>query len=235
MDGSVVDRVEKLFRCCVPTEQSLAQKKASPPLVVLHWGKVTSFPAFVTSVQAKYTLFTPDGTPIRATCSVSLEEMPGDPLKQNPTSGAPGRALAAHRRRRRHARVDRLRRVRRPDAVARRSRGSTGSTTRCGCAWAATLLLPARRRAAGRGGLRRDGRGPVHQRVHHHRRRHAAARRRRAAARLGRCRRQPQPARPGRPPVPGRGPGRADQARREDRLQARRHRRPAAARPRRSR
>ena len=44
-------------------------------------------PAFVTSVQAKYTLFTAEGTPIRATCNVSLEEMPGDPLKQNPTSG----------------------------------------------------------------------------------------------------------------------------------------------------
>jgi nucleoid-associated protein YgaU len=88
LDGSVVARVEQLFACCVPTDQSVAKKKASPPLVVLHWGKVTSFAAFVTSVQAKYTLFTPDGTPIRATCSVALEEMPGDPLKQNPTSGA---------------------------------------------------------------------------------------------------------------------------------------------------
>ena len=88
LDGSVVARVEQLFGCCVPTDQSLGQKKASPPLVVLHWGKVTSFAAFVTSVQAKYTLFTPDGTPIRATCSVALEEMPGDPLNQNPTSGA---------------------------------------------------------------------------------------------------------------------------------------------------
>ena len=88
LDGSVVDRVEQLFSCCVPTDESLGKKKASPPLVVLHWGKVTSFAAFVTSVQAKYTLFTPDGTPIRATCNVSLEEMPGDPLGQNPTSGA---------------------------------------------------------------------------------------------------------------------------------------------------
>lgn len=88
MDGSVVSRVEQLFRCCVPTEQSLTSKKGSPPLAVLHWGKVTTFAAFVTSVQAKYTLFTPDGTPIRATCSVAMEEMPGDPLKQNPTSGA---------------------------------------------------------------------------------------------------------------------------------------------------
>ena len=88
MDGSVVERVEQLFACTVPTPESLGKKKASPPLVVLHWGKVTSFAAFVTQVQAKYTLFKPDGTPIRATCSVSLEEMPGDPLGQNPTSGA---------------------------------------------------------------------------------------------------------------------------------------------------
>jgi nucleoid-associated protein YgaU len=88
MDSSVVTRVDQLFSCCVPTDASLSRKKSSPPLVILHWGKVTSFVAFVTSVQAKYTLFTPDGTPIRATCSVSLEEMPGEPPKQNPTSGA---------------------------------------------------------------------------------------------------------------------------------------------------
>jgi nucleoid-associated protein YgaU len=88
MDGSVVASVEKLFALCVPTDDSLQQKKPMPPLVVLHWGKVTSFAAFVTSVQAKYTLFTSGGTPIRATCTVALEEMPGDPLGQNPTSGA---------------------------------------------------------------------------------------------------------------------------------------------------
>jgi nucleoid-associated protein YgaU len=88
MDGSVVARVEQLFACCVPTDDSLGKKKSLPPLVVLHWGDVKSFAGFVTSVQAKYTLFTGKGTPIRATCNVSLEEMPGDPLKQNPTSGS---------------------------------------------------------------------------------------------------------------------------------------------------
>jgi hypothetical protein len=87
-DGSVVERVEELFQCCVPTDESLGKKKGSPPLVVLRWGKVSSFAAFVTSVQAKYTLFSAQGTPIRATCGVTMEEMPGDPLKQNPTSGS---------------------------------------------------------------------------------------------------------------------------------------------------
>ncbi len=56
-DGSVVAAVESLFGCCVPTDDSVGKKKPSPPLVVLHWGAITSFPAFITSVSAKYTLF----------------------------------------------------------------------------------------------------------------------------------------------------------------------------------
>lgn len=87
-DGSVVAAVEKLFSCTVPTPESAGQKKPSPPLVVLHWGSVSSFPAFVTSVSAKYTLFTSTGVPVRALCSVSLEEMPSEPWRQNPTSGS---------------------------------------------------------------------------------------------------------------------------------------------------
>lgn len=86
-DGSVVKAVESLFGCCVPTEESTGRKKPSPPLVVLHWGSISSFPAFVTSVSAKYTLFSAEGTPIRALCSVALEEMPDEPWPQNPTSG----------------------------------------------------------------------------------------------------------------------------------------------------
>ncbi|MGA8248451.1 MAG: peptidase M23 [Nocardioides sp.] len=87
-DGSVVEAVEKLFTCTVPTDASAGQKKPSPPLVVLHWGAIASFPAFVTSVSAKYTLFTSTGLPIRALCSVALEEMPNEPWRQNPTSGS---------------------------------------------------------------------------------------------------------------------------------------------------
>lgn len=87
-DNRVVDAVEQLFSCTVPTEESVDQKKPSPPLVVLHWGAISSFPAFVTSVSAKYTRFTSDGLPIRASCSVSLEEMPNEPWRQNPTSGS---------------------------------------------------------------------------------------------------------------------------------------------------
>lgn len=90
--GGVVAAVEQLFSCCVPTSDTVGKKKAMPPLVVLRWGRTTSFPGFVTQVSAKYSLFSADGTPIRATCSVSIEEMPPPEPRQNPTSGG----VAAH-------------------------------------------------------------------------------------------------------------------------------------------
>ncbi|MFI7434124.1 CIS tube protein [Micromonospora haikouensis] len=88
MDSSVVKRVEALFGCCVPTDASRQQKKGSPPWVVFHWGGMVGFPAFVASVNAKYTLFTPGGTPVRALCTVTLEEISGEQPGQNPTSGS---------------------------------------------------------------------------------------------------------------------------------------------------
>jgi hypothetical protein len=91
--GGVVAAVESLFTCLVPTGETIGKKKAMPPLVIFHWGRTTSFPGFLTGVSAKYTLFAPDGTPIRAACSVTMEEMPPGTPKQNPTSGA----IAAHR------------------------------------------------------------------------------------------------------------------------------------------
>jgi nucleoid-associated protein YgaU len=87
-DGSVVDKVDKLFSCCVATEKTHANDKPMPPLVKFVWGGISSFPAYVTSVSVKYSLFTAQGVPIRATCTVSLQEMPGEKKKQNPTSGA---------------------------------------------------------------------------------------------------------------------------------------------------
>ena len=79
---------------------------------------ISSFPAFVTSVSAKYTLFSSDGTPIRAVCSVSMEEMPASSGRQNPTSGSDDvrrvhRTVAGDT-----PRLDRVRRVRRPRPLA---------------------------------------------------------------------------------------------------------------------
>jgi hypothetical protein len=107
--GNVVHRVEELLELCVPTPESLRDKKAVPPLVVFRWGGLSGFAGFITSVDVKYTLFAGDGHPLRAQCNVTIEEMPGQLGGQNPTSGtlAPARvhtatdgdelALLAHR------------------------------------------------------------------------------------------------------------------------------------------
>jgi hypothetical protein len=92
-DSSVVKTVEKLFTCCVPTTTSHQQKKESPPWVMFRWGGLTGFLAYISAVQAKYSLFTCSGLPIRATVSVTLEELAGEAPKQNPTSGG----LVPHR------------------------------------------------------------------------------------------------------------------------------------------
>ena len=85
--GDVVAVVNKLLECCVPTSESQSQKKGSPPWVQFRWGSLTGFMGYVASVSAKYTLFTSGGLPVRAACTLSLEELAGDPPKQNPTSG----------------------------------------------------------------------------------------------------------------------------------------------------
>ncbi|HEX2705515.1 MAG TPA: hypothetical protein VHM65_07130 [Candidatus Lustribacter sp.] len=86
-DDSVVKRVEKLFACCVPTATSHDQKKGSPPWVLFRWGGLTGFLAYLSSVTAKYTVFTSGGLPVRAVCTVQLDELAGETPRQNPTSG----------------------------------------------------------------------------------------------------------------------------------------------------
>jgi nucleoid-associated protein YgaU len=95
--GDLVKDVEALFKCLRPTEKSQATKHPSPPWVIFGWGAQISIVAIVKSVSAKFTMFRPDGKPIRAVCTVSLEEVPTDPPpKQNPTSGGLA-AIRTHR------------------------------------------------------------------------------------------------------------------------------------------
>ena len=88
MDDSVVKAVEQLFSCCVPAKGTTEKQKPSPPWVRFQWGAIVGFPAHIKSVSVKYTLFTPTGTPVRAVCTVQMEEMGGEVERQNPTSGA---------------------------------------------------------------------------------------------------------------------------------------------------
>jgi len=68
--------------------------KARPPLCLFQWGGTWSFQAVVTSLSVRYTLFREDGTPVRATAKITLEEAEDEHEKKgtNPTSYAePGR------------------------------------------------------------------------------------------------------------------------------------------------
>ncbi|MEG3628134.1 CIS tube protein [Streptomyces poriticola] len=89
-DNSVEQAVEKLMKACVPTPTSLGRKKPASPWVRFEWGtaRTTSFDGVLSSLSVSYTLFDVDGKPLRATCSLSIEEASVDPPGQNPTSGA---------------------------------------------------------------------------------------------------------------------------------------------------
>jgi len=88
--NSVLKKVESLMACCETTTKSIAAKQPSPPWVVFQWGSFSTarFTAYVSSVQANYSLFGTTGVPIRATCQVTLHEIPSKAKGQNPTSGA---------------------------------------------------------------------------------------------------------------------------------------------------
>jgi nucleoid-associated protein YgaU len=88
MDDSVVTRVEQLFACCVPTDSTRQKQKASPPWVRFQWGGMVGFAAHISTVTAKYTVFTAGGIPVRAVCTVELHEIGSEMGGQNPTSGA---------------------------------------------------------------------------------------------------------------------------------------------------
>ncbi len=73
-------------------------KMGQPPKCRLIWGQDTKhqFDCYITSCQVKYTLFQEDGTPVRATATLTLKEVrdPKALLPTNPTSaGEPGRRI----------------------------------------------------------------------------------------------------------------------------------------------
>lgn len=64
-------------------------KKGRPPFCRFQWGEAWAFKAVVTNISQKFTLFRPDGKPVRATLDVTFQQVKDEGLfpKQNPTSG----------------------------------------------------------------------------------------------------------------------------------------------------
>jgi hypothetical protein len=90
-NADVTGSIKTLFEWTKPTPQSVERGLPRPPVLGFEWGSnrvLSDLQVFLKTVNAKYVLFKPDGTPIRASANITLEEVPEDPPRQNPTSGA---------------------------------------------------------------------------------------------------------------------------------------------------
>jgi nucleoid-associated protein YgaU len=67
-------------------------QKSRPPMVRFQWGTTWSFDAVISAIAQRFTLFLPDGTPVRAMLDVSFQQIKDAKLfpRQNPTSGGEG-------------------------------------------------------------------------------------------------------------------------------------------------
>ena len=72
--------------------QPSKNKKGRPPVVVFQWGSTWSFKAVITSIKERFTLFLPDGTPVRSTLDVTFQQVQDKDQHPptNPTSGGVG-------------------------------------------------------------------------------------------------------------------------------------------------
>jgi contractile injection system tube protein len=87
----VVKDVDQLLDWCTPSSGSVNNEKPQPPVLHFRWGgnkHLSDSKFYLESVSAKYIMFKPDGTPVRATADISLKEVPNDPSGTNPTSGS---------------------------------------------------------------------------------------------------------------------------------------------------
>jgi hypothetical protein len=93
----VLGVTDRLFLMMEVAEQAGgAGNAARPPTVAFSWGPTVSFKAVCRRLDVRYTLFRPDGTPIRALCALTLVQVEkadsrsgsGAAPAQNPTTRA---------------------------------------------------------------------------------------------------------------------------------------------------
>ena len=116
-DGKVVETVEKLFACCVPTDETHGKMKAAPPWVIFHWGGLTGF----TPTSARWRSSTHCSLPVACRSGVSRRSRwrRSRAISQaEPDLRRAHRDQGPHRRRGRLAGLDRLARVRGSGDVA---------------------------------------------------------------------------------------------------------------------
>lgn len=84
---------DRLLALTLIDPESPNKDKPQPPLCKFVWGKIISFTAYVPSVSLSFTMFLPDGTPVRAEASVTFQQFKDDKIfePQNPTSRSEAR------------------------------------------------------------------------------------------------------------------------------------------------
>ena len=68
--------IQNLVQLALVQDPSGPEDKKRPPKVGVKWvgGKLPDFQGVIESVSTNYTMFLPDGTPVRATCRVAIRE-----------------------------------------------------------------------------------------------------------------------------------------------------------------
>ena len=93
--ADVRTHIDKLWNLTMIDEAKKSSKtnRSRPPLCLFQWGGTWHFKAAITSLSVRYTLFRQDGTPVRATATLSLEEAADDSDQPGttPTSYSPSR------------------------------------------------------------------------------------------------------------------------------------------------
>lgn len=90
-DSDVSGVADQLFQIMEadPSRASGRRNQGRPPTLTLTWGTFTSFKAVCRHLNVTFTLFRPDGTPIRALAQLTLVQVEKD---QRSGSGTPARA-----------------------------------------------------------------------------------------------------------------------------------------------
>jgi Contractile injection system tube protein/LysM domain len=78
-----------------PEDRTQNNQHARPPHVMFRWGTFETFPAVITQLSQRFSLFLETGVPVRATLNLTLQEVPQQAIRnqtagQNPTSRAAG-------------------------------------------------------------------------------------------------------------------------------------------------
>ena len=84
---TIVPTVTALMTTVTPTDLSITQKHPMPNWVVFSWGTAPQVTALVEKLSVNYSMFDGDGTPLRASITMSLKQIFLAASAQNPTSG----------------------------------------------------------------------------------------------------------------------------------------------------